>query len=160
MRGFSLAESLVALGLTVVVLGVAGRIMVDYSRLTRASKSQSEQVEVAQNGLRTLASWLRQSPQWNYPPTGSADRVAFVRFTEPVDQWLQPVQGTWNPRGTAVCTASQEADQLVAVQGAKRWVLCASLRSFQVTRPEPDLLQLRAEVRQGQPILVTVARAE
>jgi type II secretory pathway pseudopilin PulG len=160
LRGFSLVETLLALGLSLVVLGVAGKIMVDYSRLTRASRAQSEQVEVAQNGLRTLASWLRQAPEWNLPASGSSDRVVFVRYTEPVDQWLQPVRDTWNPQGSATCTAWQEGEELLASQSGRRWVLCGGLRSFQVNRAEPELLQLRAEVTQGQPVLVTVVRAE
>lgn len=131
-RAFSLLETLVTLALAGVILSVLGRILHDYIRLRQIAQARSNEVEVAEHGLRSLTRQLRQAADWSQPASGSGPRVTWLRFTQPQAAWLlaaaQPV-----PESAEVI-----GDELR--QGPV--VLCRGVKQLLVERPQASLLRL------------------
>lgn len=135
-RAFTLLESLVTLALAGVILSVLGRILHDYIRLRQVAQTRSNEVEVAEQGLRSLTRQLRQAADWSQPVSGSGARVSWLRFTQSQQDWLlAPAQ----PVSESVEVVGDELRQGPIV-------LCRGVEQLLVERPQADLLRLTLKI--------------
>lgn len=134
--GFTLLESLLTVALAGVIFSVMGRIFHDYARLRQVAQTRSSEVEVAEQGLRSLCRQLRQAADWREPRSGSASRVVWLRYDQPVQNWLeQPAP----PVSETVEVIDRELRQGPIV-------LCRSVEQLEIERPEQNLLKIRLKI--------------
>lgn len=156
-QGFSLIETLVALGLASVILTVSANIMTSYTRLTRTAQARSEQADVAQLGLHTLATWLRQSPAWG---AYTADSISFQRYAVPPSIWLQPAaDGTWSAGSPQLWSVTREEDRLVGRCSDAAVVLCSGISEFRMAARDSHW-KLRVDIRGQNSVYATVLRPQ
>lgn len=163
MRAFSLLETMVSLGLSALILVIAGRIFSDYYKLSRSAQQRSQVVDASLSGMRWVASRLRRAERWVQPlPLGEASGVTWTEREDTPQQWLQLESGGWSPvPASRRLRVVIEEEQLWCIQGDTRHVLASGVSDWRVRRPRSEHIELELRslaVRSSPPLKATVLK--
>ncbi len=102
-KGFSLAETLMALAIVALILGAAGQLLHNYSATMKQAKNQQATFSAIQFGLQEILDDTRQATNILAPaPDASFPELRFLRYL-PGFSWLptaipSPLPTSWDPR--------------------------------------------------------------
>lgn len=156
--GFSLIETMAAMGIIFLVLGLAGALVSDYSNVFRRAAPRERLLEVIEMGAEHISSELSGALQVTTPSTGTSTTLVFQRIDPEADRLPEPP-----PANFPAFWDHRDPDHIMAVMYSvssgvlkRRTVsmlkisdqaLCEGLSGMSATRVNPRTIRVNLSVK-------------